>query len=185
MSTEESTGSQPTTAEPRPVGAGAQDRRRHRGRRGRFHRGGRGGRDNRPDRASRPDQESRPPGESHAEGETPVESSAPPPKEGRKPLSSSIHKAIEQILNIRAELRRILDEIQEVVRTLDQAEREKTASEDEIEMLRESLRGLHREPAYPRHRSSAPPKPAPAHVTAPEESAPPVEEQDAAEDTEE
>jgi hypothetical protein len=39
----------------------------------------------------------------------------------------------------------------EVIRTLDQIEREKSATEEEIDMLRESLRLLHREPSsYPR-----------------------------------
>lgn|GEM_PF-4140211 len=56
---------------------------------------------------------------------------------------------------MRAELRRVLDEIQEILRTLDQAEREKTATEDEIEMLRESLRGLRHEPSYGRHRGES------------------------------
>jgi hypothetical protein len=74
--------------------------------------------------------------------------------------SSSIRKAIDQVLYIRTELRKALDEIQEVIRTLDQAEREKTASEDEIEKLREALRGLHREPMQSRYRSEPSPRPA-------------------------
>jgi hypothetical protein len=73
--------------------------------------------------------------------------------------SSSIRKAIDQVLYIRTELRKALDEIQEVIRTLDQAEREKTATEDEIEKLREALRGLHREPMQSRYRSGPSPRP--------------------------
>ncbi len=182
MNAEESTENPISTAEPQPAGnAGAerQEPRRHRGgRRGRFRRGGRGGgRDNRPERTDR------------VEGENRGDQAAPAAEEGRKPVSSSIRKAIDQVLHVRAELRRVLDEIQEILRTLEQAEREKTASEDEIEMLRESLRGLHREPGYPRHRGSAAPRPAPAPAatheeaeTSDEEEEPEAEQETEAED---
>ena len=82
--------------------------------------------------------------------------------------SASIHQAIDQVLQIRDELKKALDDIHEVLQTLDQVEREKTASEHEIEKLRDSLRMLHREPSYPRSqrpppsRSSPPPPPTPS-----------------------
>jgi hypothetical protein len=144
---------EPQAAEGVAKGPESPERPRHRGgRRGRFRRGGRGGgRDRRPEREERPDGEHR--GEEAA--------GAAPAEEGRKQSTSSIRKATDQVLHVRGELRRVLDEIQDILRTLDQAEREKTASEDEIEMLRDSLRGLHREPSYPRHRGgSSSPKPA-------------------------
>jgi uncharacterized protein (DUF3084 family) len=52
---------------------------------------------------------------------------------------------MQQVEHIRAELKRVLEEIYQVLQTLEQVEREKTASEEEIETLRESLRLLHRE----------------------------------------
>jgi hypothetical protein len=107
---------------------------------------------------------------------------------GRQHSSSSIRKAIDQVLYIRTELRKALDEIQEVIRTLDQAEREKTATEDEIEKLREALRGLHREPMQSRYRSgpgprppapaSSNPAPEPIEDHPPEDLRPPGEEED-------
>ena len=133
---------------------------RHGGRRSRFRRGGRGGR-GRGGRGSEvrgggggggPEREHEHRGEGH---EAPVRAESGPeqPRLEERKSSSSIRRAIEQVLHVRTELRRVLEEIQVILRVLDQAEREKTASEDEIEMLRESLRGLHREPpVYQRHR---------------------------------
>jgi len=82
--------------------------------------------------------------------------------------SASIHQAIEQVEQIRDELKKALDDIHEVLQTLDQVEREKNASEHEIEKLRDSLRMLHREPSYPR-----PQRPSPPRSSAPPPSAPP------------
>jgi hypothetical protein len=56
---------------------------------------------------------------------------------GRPP--GSVRDAIQHVEHIKADLRKVLDEMHEVVRILEQAEREKTASEEEIEKLRESL----------------------------------------------
>jgi|SRR5579859_3408304 len=58
---------------------------------------------------------------------------------------TTIRSAMQQVEHVRAELKRVLEEIYQVLQTLEQVEREKTASEEEIEMLRESLRLLHRE----------------------------------------
>ena len=172
MNAEEPTEHPVSTTEPQPgdstgvKGPESQERPRHRGgRRGRFRRGGRGGRDHRPER-ERPD---RPEGEARSEG------GPAPTDEGRKPVSSNLRRAIDQVLHVRAELRRVLDEMQEVLRTLDQAEREKAASEDEIEMLRESLRGLQPERGYPRQRGGPPPRPAPVPAAVQDEPEPAVE----------
>jgi hypothetical protein len=69
---------------------------------------------------------------------------------------------------IRSELKKALDDIHEVMRTLEQVEREKTASEEEIEMLRESLSLLHRDHGNPRQQRNSPPRPpasAPDHAS--------------------
>ncbi len=58
---------------------------------------------------------------------------------------TTIRSAMQQVEHIRAELKSVLEEIYQVLQTLEQVEREKSASEEEIEMLRESLRLLHRE----------------------------------------
>ncbi len=110
---------------------------RHGPRRSRFKRDNRGGRG---DRGPRPEQ------------------SRPTEAEQRKP-SGSIRKAIDQVELIRSELKKALDDIHEVLRTLEQVEREKTASEEEIEMLRESLSLLHRDHGQPRQSRNAPPRP--------------------------
>jgi predicted nucleic acid-binding Zn-ribbon protein len=49
---------------------------------------------------------------------------------------------IEQVEQIRGELEKALDDIHEALHTLEQVEREKTASEEEIETLRETLKQL-------------------------------------------
>ena len=82
--------------------------------------------------------------------------------------SSSIHQAIQHVLEIRDELKKALDDIHEVLQTLDQVEREKTASEHEIEKLRDSLRMLHREPSYPRPQRPPPSRSSPPSPTPPE-----------------
>jgi hypothetical protein len=61
------------------------------------------------------------------------------------------------------DLKKVLDDIQEVLQILDQAEREKNGTEDEIEQLRDSLRTLQREPSHSRPRNF-PPRP---HVQPP------------------
>jgi hypothetical protein len=84
---------------------------------------------------------------------------------------------MDQVEGIRLELKKILDEINEVLKVLDQVEREKTASEEEIGSLRESLRLLHSDQGRPRHfrdgtpvRRSPPPE---QEFTTPEAEAPP------------
>lgn len=112
---------QPTGSDLRPPGPRRPPRFR-RGGRGRGRRGGGGG------------------GREPALERAP--SSAPP--EGRpapRPLGT-VRDAIEQVAQIQADLEKVLDDFNEIIRTLDQAEREKTASEREIEVLRESLRRL-------------------------------------------
>ena len=103
----------------------------------RDNRGGRGGRGERGPRIERP---------------RPMEG------EQRKP-AGSIRKAIEQVGLIRNELKKALDDLHEVLRILEQVEREKTASEEEIELLRESLRPLHRDHGHSRHPRSPTPSP--------------------------
>ena len=49
-----------------------------------------------------------------------------------------------KIDQIKEALERVLDEVNDVLRLLDQIEREHSASETEIESLRQSLRSLHR-----------------------------------------
>jgi hypothetical protein len=97
--------------------------------------------------------------------------------------SGTIARALEEVDQIRLELSKVLEEMEEVLQTLDQVEREKNASEAEIEKLREALRSLHRGPSYPRNpRYESPvraPVPAESHETdapEPEPSQPPEEE---------
>jgi hypothetical protein len=71
--------------------------------------------------------------------------------------SGNIGQAIEQVEHIRAELQKVMAEMNEVLETLEQAERDKTATENEIDKLRESLRSLHRDPGYPRNPRNYPP----------------------------
>jgi hypothetical protein len=66
--------------------------------------------------------------------ETPV-ASAPP---------RSLEQAILEVNHIIENLRETLDEMEEVLETLEFAERQKDADEREIESLRRSLRHLHR-----------------------------------------
>src|ERR1700683_2530627 len=91
-------------AKEKPVSSGNRDNNR-RGpdpRRPRFRRDDRGGRNDRGDR--------------------------PPARdEGGGRASGSIRDALRHVDHIRSELRNVLDEIQEVVRILEQVEREKTA----------------------------------------------------------
>jgi hypothetical protein len=66
-----------------------------------------------------------------------------------------------------------MEELDEVVRILELAEREKTASEGEVDQLRESLRHLHRDQGQPRYpRNPPPPRPAPVQEAAPPEDEP-------------
>jgi len=71
--------------------------------------------------------------------------------------SGTIGRALEQVDHIRLELSKVLEEMEEVLQTLDQVEREKNASEAEIEKLRDALRSLHRGPSFPRNPRNDPP----------------------------
>src|SRR5581483_48689 len=106
----------------------SQEPRRHDPRRGRFRRGGRGRRGRggtgggaREPRAERP-------------ADRPPDSDAPlPPAEERaeRPQKSpgTVRDLIDDVFHIQADLEKALDDLNEVLRTLEQAEREKTASE--------------------------------------------------------
>jgi hypothetical protein len=69
------------------------------------------------------------------------------------------------------------------MRILDQAEREKIASEDEIEKLRDALHGLHREERYPRYpRNNPPPRPMATSAAAEPSTAPEAESDEPADE---
>ena len=113
-------------------------RRRHSRGRSRFKRDPRG------ERPPRRDQPQPRPVDGHAQGH------------GHNAPSGNIGKAIEQVEGIRGDLQRALEDIEEVLRTLEQVDREKTASEEEIDTLRESLRLLQREPGQGRYARPSP-----------------------------
>jgi hypothetical protein len=54
----------------------------------------------------------------------------------------SVRKAIEEVEGVQSDLEKVLEDINEILRILVQAEREKSASEREIDILRESVRRL-------------------------------------------
>ena len=151
----------PVAQPPPGVGPPGDNRDRRGGRRSGFRRGGRGGRGG-GDRGERGQQDVRGPRNEEPRRSDDQRRTEEPRREDashRQP-SGSIGRAIEHAEHIRLELERVLEEVQEILQTLDQAEREKTASEAEIEKLRDSLRHLHREPAYSRYpRNDLPPKP--------------------------
>jgi predicted RNase H-like nuclease (RuvC/YqgF family) len=61
-----------------------------------------------------------------------------------EPITPSITTAIEQVNKIIDELKHSLDEMEEVLETLELAERQKIDDEREIESLQRALRQLHR-----------------------------------------
>ena len=67
----------------------------------------------------------------------------------------AVQQAFDEVTQIIETLRGTLDDMEEVLETLELAERQKNADEQEIETLRRSLRQLHRpregEPHPPRH----------------------------------
>jgi len=74
--------------------------------------------------------------------------------------AGSIGQAMEQVEQIRVDLKSVLEDMDEVLNTLEQIEREKTASEDEIDQLRDQLASLHRGSNQPRFpRNNPPPRP--------------------------
>lgn len=56
----------------------------------------------------------------------------------------AVREAIEEVTHIVDSLRETLDDMEEVLETLELAERQKTADEQEIEELRRAMRPLHR-----------------------------------------
>jgi hypothetical protein len=181
--TDPSVGDKPVAA--RPPGSGPRDNRRGRGGRGRS----RFKRDNRGDGGDRGNREGdRERGDREGDREDRGQQPRPPVRERvevpfRQP-SGTIARALEQVDNIRMELSKVLEEMEEVLQTLDQVEREKNASEAEIEKLRDALRSLHRVPSYPRNPRNEPPyrgsamTSGPPETDAPEtESPPPPEEE--------
>ena len=66
----------------------------------------------------------------------------------------AVQQAIEEVNHIIVNLRSTLDDMEEVLETLELAERQKNADEQEIETLRRSLRQLHR----PREGDQRPPR---------------------------
>jgi hypothetical protein len=87
----------------------------------------------------------------------PVERETPPPpiRERRPASPASVQQAIEEVTRIIETLRGTLDDMEEVLETLELAERQKIADEQEIETLRRGLRQLNRPreggPYPPRH----------------------------------
>ncbi|MEY2466724.1 MAG: hypothetical protein QOD03_1245 [Verrucomicrobiota bacterium] len=61
-----------------------------------------------------------------------------------EPITPSLATAIEQVNKVIDELRHSLDEMEEVLETLELAERQKIDDEREIESLQRALRQLHR-----------------------------------------
>ena len=74
----------------------------------------------------------------------PREIPRPPIPEPQRRAPMAIHQAIEEVNQIIETLRSTLDDMEAVLETLELAERQKTADEQEIETLRRGLRHLHR-----------------------------------------
>lgn len=79
----------------------------------------------------------------------------PPTREPQPRTPIAVSQAIEEVNEIIETLRATLDDMEAVLETLELAERQKTADEQEIETLRRGLRQLHRPreggPQPPRH----------------------------------
>jgi hypothetical protein len=175
MNPEQQTEVQPETAAEKPASSAPRDNRRRRGGRGRSRH--RGPRDERRDQGEHRDQAERreQPRSEEIRAHTPAHNHTYQKPEG------SIGRAMEQVQEIQIELQKVLEDMQEVLQTLEQVEREKTASEEEIEMLRESLLKLQKGSGHSRDRdrdrdrdyrgsapSSRPPPPRPQAAAAPE-----------------
>jgi hypothetical protein len=84
-----------------------------------------------------------------------VRATPPPPyREPRPAEPMAVQAAIEEVNHIIEMLRTSLDEMEAVLETLELAERQKIADEQEIETLRRGLRQLHR----PREGGQHPPR---------------------------
>jgi hypothetical protein len=138
-----------------PANGPANDNRRRRGRggRGRFSRGRSGERNDRGgERTGERNDRDRGDRERSERSDQPrndAPRSGGEPQQHRQP-AGSIGRAMEQVEQIRSDLKKTLEDLEEVLSLLDQIERDKNASEDEIEALKDSLASLHRGPSYPR-----------------------------------
>jgi ribonuclease E len=140
----------PETASDAGNATPAQSETPPRSRRGR--RGGRGrrGRGRRADQTPTeqpppPPEEAASPDQAVAEPTPAAPETAPPSRRDFQPASpAAVEKAIEQVNHIVETLRAALDDMEEVLETVELAERQKNADEQEIEALRRSLRQLHR-----------------------------------------
>ena len=78
-----------------------------------------------------------------------------PVRESRPAQPMAVQEAIEEVNHIIESLRATLIDMEDVLETLELAERQKIADEHEIETLRRGLRQLHRPPERgphpPRH----------------------------------
>ncbi len=83
-----------------------------------------------------------------------LEAPPPPPRERHPAAPAAVQGAIEEVTRIIETLRATLDDMEEVLETLELAERQKNADEQEIETLRRGLRQLHR----PREGGQHPPR---------------------------
>jgi len=81
--------------------------------------------------------------------------SVAPAREPQPAPPAAVEQAIEQVNHIIETLRKTLEDMEEVLETVELAERQKNADEQEIETLRRSLRQLHR----PRDGGTHPPRP--------------------------
>ena len=78
----------------------------------------------------------------------------PPIREPRPQTPMAVQQAIEEVNQIIETLRGTLDDMDAVLETLELAERQKNADEQEIETLRRGLRQFHR----PREGGQPPPR---------------------------
>jgi hypothetical protein len=72
------------------------------------------------------------------------ETPAPPPRDRQPASPAAVQQAIEDVNQIIETLRGTLDDMEQVLETLELAERQKIADEHEIETLRRGLHQLHR-----------------------------------------
>ncbi|HOX57200.1 MAG TPA: hypothetical protein PLC99_09945 [Verrucomicrobiota bacterium] len=83
------------------------------------------------------------------------EVSRPPTRDFQPATPAAVSQAIEHVNQIIETLRGALSDMEDVLETLELAERQKTADEQEIETLRRGLRHLHRPresgQSHPRH----------------------------------
>lgn len=74
-----------------------------------------------------------------------------PDRERRPAEPMAVQEAIEEVNQIIEALRGTLNDMEDVLETLELAERQKIADEQEIETLRRGLRQLHRPPDRGQH----------------------------------